>query len=460
MIHFSFKKLSDIVQSQLTSAFHQHQFQGISTDTRALQPGNLFIALKGEHYDGHAFLNEAHQKGAAAAIVTQKTDAPLLQLAVPDTVKALGLLAHEWRKQFQIPVVALTGSNGKTTLKNMVAAILRAACYPQENAVLATEANFNNHIGVPLLLSQLHAAHRYSVVEMGMNHFGELAYLTQLACPTVAAINNAAPAHLQGVSDIAGVAKAKGEIFSGLSPTGTAILNADDDYFSYWKNLIGSRAVLSFGLNNNADIHAALHAESGPMKQNFTLITPHGRIPVSLPLLGKHNVMNALAAATVCIALKIDLEAIRHGLELIVPAKGRLERYTLAQNICLIDDTYNANPASLQAAVRVLSNFSGNKILILGDMRELGNQSFEQHAAMGEIIQTAGIHHLFTYGEFSEQTSKNFGSNAHHFHNQEQLIETVKSYLTPHSTVLVKGSRYMKMEKVVAAIKNMVTVQT
>jgi UDP-N-acetylmuramoyl-tripeptide--D-alanyl-D-alanine ligase len=426
-------------------------FKGISTDTRTLQPGNLFIALEGENHDGHLFIEEAQSKGAVAALVMRKATSSLPQTVVVDTVKALGLLATAWRKQFDLPMVGLTGSNGKTTLKNLVASILRAAVGSE--AVLATEGNLNNHIGVPLMLARLNENHQYGVIEMGMNHFGEIAYLTQMVMPQVAIVNNAATAHLQGVNDLAGVAKAKGEIFQGLSATGTAILNADDTFCGYWQGLIEGKKYLSFGIQNSADISAIIHESKHPFKQQITIITPKGNIEVLLPLLGQHNVMNALAATATCLALNISLEAIKKGLENIEPAKGRLQVHSFAQDIHLIDDTYNANPASLQAAINVLASFEGDKVLVLGDMRELGDNASDLHANMGKVIKAAGIQHLYTYGELSKAISENFGKDATHFPEQQQLIETIKKELRPHSTYLIKGSRSMKMENVVNAIK-------
>lgn len=429
-------------------------FKGLSTDTRTLQPGNLFIALPGERYDGHAFIEQAYQQGAVAALVQQKVASALPQIVVADTVKALGLVAQTWRQQFDLPIIGLTGSNGKTTTKNMIASILRVATYPHVDAVLATQANFNNHIGVPWMLSQLAATHQYAVIEMGMNHFGEIDYLTRLVRPTIALINNAAPAHLEGVADLAGVAKAKGEIFAGLSPQGIAILNRDDHYFTYWKSLMGKRQFISFGFNQEADVYVEFNAQQEPLKQAITILTPNGQIAVNLPLLGKHNVMNALAATAACVALNIEKAAIQEGLEKIEPVAGRLQLQRFADDICLIDDTYNANPASLQAAIAVLAAFAGDKILILGDMRELGEKASGLHATMGTVIREAGIDYLFTYGELSAQISQQFGAQGYHFKEQAQLVTALKQHLKPHSTYLVKGSRYMKMEKVVAALKD------
>lgn len=451
MIHLSSSELAKILS--IPTPIPSFTFQGMSTDTRTLVPGNLFIALKGENSNGELYLDEALKKGAVAALVNQKTDSKLPQLEVADTLQAFGLLAQNWRQRFAIPLVGLTGSNGKTTLKNLVASILGAACQPKPEVVLATEANFNNHIGVPMMLAQLEEKHRYAVIEMGMNHFGELTYLSGLATPTVAIINNAAPAHLEGVSNLDGVAKAKGEIFTGLAANGTAILNADDQYYSYWKGLIGQRPCYSFGMSSAADVHAIIHPANDPLKQSITIVTPKDRIDVLLPLLGKHNVMNALAATAAAVALNCDVNAIKQGLETIQPANGRLQLHSLAQDIRLIDDTYNANPASLTAAVNVLAAFSGNKILILGDMRELGDRASDFHVNMGKTIKEAGIHQLYTYGDLSEEISKSFGENAFHFQEQDLLVEALRQKIQPHSTLLVKGSRKMKMEKVVEAVK-------
>ncbi|MEO8400377.1 MAG: UDP-N-acetylmuramoyl-tripeptide--D-alanyl-D-alanine ligase [Gammaproteobacteria bacterium] len=422
-------------------------FHGISSDTRTLAPGNLFIAIRGEQFDGHCFVAEAAEKGAFALLVSERVDSTLPQLLVEDTIQALGTIAGHWRNQFTLPLIGVTGSNGKTTLKNMLAAILRAACDNQSADVLATDGNLNNNIGLPLNLIRLNEKHRYAVLEMGMNHFGEIEYLTKLAKPTVAIINNAAAAHLEGLKDVAGVAKAKGEIFLGLDQNGTAILNADDAHFNYWRELIGHRKMYSFGLKNPADVTATLSA-----KQTMTIKTPHGEIAVQLPLLGTHNIMNALAATAGALALNIDLAAIKAGLESVQPAPGRMRQYVLANNIKVIDDTYNANPFSLQAAIDALAEFSGTKILILGDMRELGENAEQFHATAGQHILAAGINYLFTLGSLSASATKSFGQNAQHFSDRDPLIAALKPLLKNDVTVLVKGSRSMRMEKIVADI--------
>lgn len=422
-------------------------FHGVSTDTRSLQPGNLFIAITGEQFDGHDFIEDAFQKGASAALVSRHLESPLPQIVVNDTLIAFGQLAHQWRMRFSLPIVGVTGSNGKTTLKNMIASILKAACHNNDHDVLATEGNLNNNIGVPIMLSRLNEQHRYAVIEMGMNHFGEIAYLTQLTKPNVAVINNAAAAHLEGLKSVAGVAQAKGEIFLGLAQQGTAILNKDDAHFDYWQTLVTTQPQLTFGLQSNADVSAVFAEDS-----SITLKTPKGSINVKLPLLGQHNVMNALAATAATLALDIELTAIKTGLEMIQPAHGRMEQYMLLNGARIIDDTYNANPVSLQAAVNTLATLPGEKIIVLGDMKELGPDAKQIHFTAGEKIKTAGIHYLFTLGEMSSAATEAFGENAHHFTDREALIRALQAYIKPATTILIKGSRSMRMEKIVKGI--------
>ncbi len=419
--------------------------QGISTDTRILTPGSLYVAIKGEQFDGHDFIEEALKKGARAALVSKPSSLPIPQLVVDDTILAFGKISQLWRNRFSLPIIGVTGSNGKTTLKNMIASILRASCHNNDFSVLATEGNLNNNIGVPIMLSRLNEQLRYAVIEMGMNHFGEIAYLTQLAQPQVAVINNAAEAHLEGVKDVAGVARAKGEIFSGLPDNGIAILNRDDAHFEYWRGLV--KKFITFGLQHPSDISATLKEN-----QHITLHTPKGNIEVNLPLLGKHNVMNALSATAATIALDINLDAIKQGLENVLPAPGRMRQYVHRQGTRIIDDTYNANPFSLQAAVTTLATFSGEKIIVLGDMKELGPDAKQIHFNAGEKIRAAGIDYLFTFGEMSAATTEAFGSNAQHFTNRDNLLTALQPHLKSSVTILVKGSRSMRMEKIVAGL--------
>lgn len=448
MINMKLAEAADILG---LSAAKDATFTGISIDTRTLEPGNLFAATPGERVDGHDFVEEARKKGAAAAIVTRHVASDIPQLIVSDIVKALGQLGAAWRDRFDIPFIAVTGSNGKTTTKNMLASILKAACHGNADEVLATKGTLNNHYGMPLTLARLSKKHRYAAIEMGMNHFGEIDYLTNLAKPTVAIITNAAAAHLEGVGDVAGVARAKAEIFTGLPDYGIAILNKDDDFYDYWRNQIGNRKHISFGLTTNADVTATLLESSDPF-QKMTVKTPAGMIDINLPLLGRHNACNALAAIAATLAVDIDLAAIKTGLETMASVPGRLHMLTLPNGVNIIDDTYNANPYSLQAAVDTLAAFPGKRILVLGDMAELGNDAASIHETAGEDIRSAGIDYLFTYGKLSSQTSSAFGDGAFHFNEQDKLINALKPFLHNTTTILVKGSRSMKMEKVLAGL--------
>jgi len=425
-------------------------FSGISIDTRTLEPNNLFIAIPGEKVDGHDFIEMAREKGASAALVTQRMNSALPTLTVNDNVAALGKLSAAWRDQFTIPFIAITGSNGKTTLKNMVASILVAASHGDKTKVLATAGNFNNHLGLPLTLARLDPLHRYAVIEMGMNHFGEINYLTRLVKPKIALITNAAACHIEGVRNVAGVARAKAEIFHGLSQDGIAVLNRDDPFYAYWREQIDKHRCITFGFHPDADVTTL----TGPDGKEalITIKTPDGQLKLKRPLLGKHNILNMLAATAATIALQIPLDAIKTGLETMLPAKGRLELHTLANGITIIDDTYNANPFSLEAAIETLATFAGKKILVLGDMKELGSEAKELHYEAGKKIRAAGIDYLFTYGELSENTATAFGDGAHHFNKQDQLLDELKPFLNNQTTILVKGSRAMQMENVVTKL--------
>ncbi|MHB1949784.1 MAG: UDP-N-acetylmuramoyl-tripeptide--D-alanyl-D-alanine ligase [Gammaproteobacteria bacterium] len=445
MIKMSFSEIANTLHCE--SPAQDIVFQGISTDTRTLLPGNLFVAIVGEQFDGHEFITEAFNKGASGAIVNRPIDSPIPQFIVEDTLTAFGKISALWRARFSLPVIGVTGSNGKTTLKNMIASILRAACNNDASQVLATEGNLNNHIGVPMMLCRLNDKHRYAVLEMGMNHFGEIEYLTHLAKPQIAIINNAAEAHLEALKNVAGVARAKGEIFLGLAKNGTAVLNLDDAHYQYWLSLVKNYKHLSFGFNESADIRA-INSDNQPI----TIKTPKGNIEVNLPLLGKHNIANAVAATAVAIALDIDLNAIKMGLEQVQPAPGRMRQYTLSNGTRIIDDTYNANPFSLQAAVNTLAQFPGERVLVVGDMKELGPNAKELHFAAGEKIRAAGIEYLFTYGEMSAAATERFGNNAQHFTDRQQLISALQPHLKENTTILIKGSRSMHMEKIVAGI--------
>lgn len=444
MISMPLKKLAKLLNSELLRTDNT-VFQGVSTDTRTLVPRNLFVALHGEKYDGHHFAEKALKMGAACALVEKPLSDQCPQIIVKDTYKALGHIASEWRAQFKFPFVGITGSNGKTTLKNMIASILETAAKPYH--VLATKGNLNNHIGLPLTLCQLSEDQRFAILEMGMNHLGEISYLTRMTQPHVAIITNAAESHLEGVGDLDGVAKAKGEIFQGLHDDGTAILNRDDHYYPYWEGLVGQKSKLTFGLHADADV-----TTRNESKHQMTIQTHQGGFDVKLPLLGKHNVMNALAATAACLALKIDFATIKKGLEKVKPEPGRMQPYFLPNGVLIINDSYNANPFSLQAAVNTLATYQGTRILVLGDMGELGENALEYHHSMGEKIRDAGVDYLFTTGKLSLATCKAFGKNAKHFIDKNELITTLQPLLQKDVVMLVKGSRSMRMETIIEAM--------
>lgn len=439
-----------VLQGRLIPSFSGARFDGISTDTRKLVPGNLYIALRGDNFDGAAFLAAAVSSGAVAAVVNldsyQGEPSPCPLLLVEDTRLALGQLAAYWREQFEIPLVAITGSNGKTTVKEMLAAILCVAAGSAE-AVLATKGNLNNDIGMPLTLLQLGAQHRYAVVEMGMNHPGEIDYLTMIARPQVALINNASGAHLEGMGSVEAVAHAKGEIFAGLRHGGSAIINADDEYAPLWRKLAGANSLLEFGLKSQADVSGTWQARG--MGQRLSAQTPSGDFTADMQVPGEHNARNALAATAAAIALNLPLESIVAGLEAFGGVAGRLQVKQARNGATVIDDTYNANPASLRAAISVLAQAEGRRLLVLGDMGELGEDATAFHAEMGSVARQAGIDELYALGELSRNAAHAFGSAAQHFASMQDLQAAMENQLDANTTVLVKGSRFMKMERAV-----------
>ncbi|HUY02297.1 MAG TPA: UDP-N-acetylmuramoyl-tripeptide--D-alanyl-D-alanine ligase [Rhodocyclaceae bacterium] len=436
-------------------------FEGVCTDSRSVGAGALFIALKGEHFDGHDYVAAALQAGAAAALVEASwVEAHRVQglplLAVTDTRLALGELAASWRGRFELPLIGVTGSNGKTTVKEMCAAILReqarADGLDPAGAVLATEGNFNNDIGMPLMLLKLNAGHRAAVIEMGMNHPGEIDYLTDIARPTVAIVTNAQRAHLAGLGSIKAVALAKGEIFSGLSADGVAVINGDDAHAALWRELAGAHRVIGFSVEGAAD--AVVTAQVTPLAfgSRLQLATPAGAAAVALPLPGRHNAANALAATAACLAAGADLAAVVAGLSAYTGAKGRLQRLQAENGATLIDDSYNANPDSMRAAIDVLAALPGKKILVLGDMGEVGPAAAQFHDEVGGYAKSMGIDRLLAVGELTATAVRNFDGGASHFKNVTALIEVLRGLLDANTTVLVKGSRFMKMERVVHAI--------
>lgn len=418
----------------------------VNTDSRQVVPGQLFVALKGEHFDGHDFAQQAIGQGAAAVLVLHPVAGAEPALVVTDTYQALGELAAYWRNKFTLPVAAITGSNGKTTVKEMLASILRATA----DAVLATQGNLNNHIGLPLTLLKLTAQHRYAVIEMGMNHTGEIKYLTHIAKPTVALINNAGNAHLGELGSFEAIANAKAEIFEGLADDGVAVINADDVFAPLWVGLNGQRKIISFGLKNSADVTATYQLEAAASVLEIT--TPLGLLNVHLPTPGAHNVMNALAATAVAIGMDVPLSAIALGLETYAGVKGRLQHIAGQQGALVIDDSYNANPMSMKAAIDVLVARQGKKLLVLGDMGELGEGAAEMHAELGRYAKSAGVDALFTLGELSAEMSREFGAGAQHYATAQALTADLLAQMNVDSTVLVKGSRFMAMERIVREI--------
>jgi UDP-N-acetylmuramoyl-tripeptide--D-alanyl-D-alanine ligase len=424
---------------------HDAEFLGVSTDTRTLKRGDLFVALVGPNFDGHGFVNDAAGKGACGALVSHALEAEMATVLVDDTRRGLGQLAAHWRRRFRIPVIAVTGSNGKTTVKNMIAAIL-AECGP----VLATQGNLNNDIGVPLTLLRLRSGDRHAVIEMGMNHPGEIDYLTQLACPTIALINNAAAAHLAGLGSVEAVARAKGEIYAGLVADGIAVINADDPYANLWRKLAAPHRLITFGLDQPADVSAEYQLDADG--STIHLNTPHGGISMRLSLLGRHNVLNALAASSASLAAGVRLADIRAGMEKLKSVSGRLEVKRGRNGARVLDDTYNANPGSLSAGVEVLKAADGERVLVLGDMGELGEAARDIHRRVGLLAKSLGIERLYAVGELTPGAVEAFGKGAQHFPSHEALIESLRDCLHGDMTVLVKGSRLMKMERVVAGI--------
>lgn len=441
-------QLSEAAQS-INATLHGRDggFTGCSTDSRTLPPGALFFALRGDQFDGHRFIAEAFRRGASGAVVERDiAEAGLPLLAVPDTRHALGLLAGAWRQRFQIPIVAVTGSNGKTTVKEMLAAIFSPLA-----PTLVTPGNLNNDIGVPLTLFGLGNEHRFGVVEMGANHAGEIAALTCMVRPEVAVITQCAPAHLEGFGSIEGVARAKAEIYAGLGADGTAVINADDAYAGSWRSACAGRRQLSFGLQPGADV-TATQVEVGANGMNFVLTHREQERSIRLQLFGRHNVANALAATACAVALNIPLPRIAAGLESMRAVKGRLQLKAGRHAARVLDDTYNANPASLGAALGVLETFPGRRWLVLGDMGELGPTGPELHARAGASARAAGVERLFALGALSRFAAQAFGAGAGHFVSSEDLVAELSPGLAADVTVLVKGSRAMSMERVVAAI--------
>jgi UDP-N-acetylmuramoyl-tripeptide--D-alanyl-D-alanine ligase len=421
-------------------------FVGVSTDSRSVLAGELFVALRGPNFDGHAFVAQAQARGAAAAVVEHAVDAALPMLRVADSLVALGALAREWRSRFELPVIAVTGSFGKTTVKEMMAAIVAS-----RGEVLATRGNLNNEIGLPLTLFGLDRQHRVAVLELGANHAGEIARMTAICRPSVGVITAAGPVHLEGFGSLEGVARAKGELYAGLPADGIAVINQDDGFAPLWRALAGTRRCIGFGLHSGAEFRAEQVSQSldadGPLLE-FRLVTPDGTADARLALPGRHNALNALAAAAATWAAGWALDEIVAGLARVAGVKGRMSLRKARSGALLIDDTYNANPVALQAAIEYATALPGETWLVLGDMRELGEASAELHAAAGRLARERGIARLYTLGPESAAAAEAFG-DARHFTALGELADALERDVPAGVNLLVKGSRSMRLETVI-----------
>lgn len=441
-------RLSDLKQPlSATLIGDDLAFSTVDIDTRQLAPGSLYVAIRGERFDGHDFIEEAAAQGAVAAIVSQsvKTNLPLLK--VSSTRLALGQLATWYRNQFSIPFIGHTGSNGKTTTKEMMAAILE-----NMGPVLATQGNFNNDIGVPLTLLRLKPEHQYAVCELGSNHQGEIPYTASLVQPQVGLITNIAAAHIGHFGDLEGVLREKTSLYRSLPADGIGIVNADDEYTDRLREALGERRYLTFGIKNPADFSAKAIEFDPQGIARFQLVCPLGETIIQLTVPGEHNVLNALAAAATTYAVGADLEAIEKGLSSMSSVKGRLCLCQGKAGARVIDDTYNANPHSVLAALRYLTRLEGERVLVLGDMAELGVDAKYYHRQIGESAKTLGLHQVYTCGDLSALTAEAFGTGAQHFSTQQALIEHLQKESNEHKVYLVKGSRSSAMEKVVTAL--------
>jgi len=446
MIH-TLQAFADAAHGQLLG--QDRDFKEVAIDSRKLAPGDLFAALRGLQVDGHDFVQAAYAAGAAGALVARALPLPLSQIVVSDVEAALTAAASAARARFAGPVVGVAGSNGKTTAKEMIASILS-----QRGPCLSTRGNLNNHLGVPMTLLRLHASHRSAVIEMGANRAGDVAQLVQIARPGIGLITNAGAEHLEGFGSLEAVARAEGEMVATLPSEAIAVINADDEFAVMWRASTRAR-VLSFGLSASADFHAEalqLSVDAHGFATRFQLHTPSGRVGISLALAGRHNVLNALAAAAAAMSAGASLTDVSAGLAAVRAVKGRLQfRRTHAQ-AWLIDDTYNANPSSVRAGLAVLSELPGRRWLVLGDMAELGAFAESSHREMGALARAAGVERLYTFGELAALAADSFGAGAERFRDAEQLARTLQAQLTADVRLLVKGSRVNRLERVVGAL--------
>ena len=426
-------------------------FDAVCADSRVVKSGDLFVALKGARFDGHDFVPHAARAGAAAALVQRERAAALTAAlplaAVSDPAAALGALAAHWRSRFDLPLVAVAGSNGKTTVKEMIASCLRE--HWGRASVLAAYGNLNNHIGLPLTLLGLCREHRAAVVELGINHPGETAYLAGIARPTIALVNNAQREHQEFMKSVAEVAVEHGALFASLSDDGIAVINADDEHADYWRTVAADRQIRDFGLEATAAVQARYRLTA--LTAQIEVHAPEGNASFTLQVPGQHNVRNAAAAIAAATAAGASLAACACALARFAPVAGRMQARTGLSGACILDDTYNANPDSVRAAIAVLARAAGRKLLVLGDMGEVGTQGAAYHQEVGAYAQTAGVDCLYTLGDLAAHAARSFGAGARHFTRIEDLLAEVENALGPDVTLLVKGSRFMQMERVVKA---------
>jgi len=439
MMRTSLKRLGVLTNGNLRDG--NPEVVGMSHDARRIEPGNLFCALPGHHRDGHEFIAQARASGAAAALVARPVNDALPQLIVADVLQAMGVIARAWREQMPATVVGVTGSNGKTTVKEMLLAVLAT-----QGPTLATQGNYNNEIGVPLTLVRLQREHDYAVVEMGCGQPGDIHYLADMARPEIGIVTNAGPAHLERLGSVEGVARTKGELFSALPASGLAVINADDDYSDLWLDLADHCRTMTFGLGPEAMVRGRFTGGQAEID------TPIGSFSFTPALPGRHNLCNALAATAAAVALEVPLPVIGEALAGMRSLPGRLQAHHHAEGWCLIDDTYNANPASLYAALQVLAGHGGECWLVLGDMAELGGGSAKLHAEIGQAALDWGVSRLVTVGEHSQSASTTFGRGGRHFEDIDSLVAWLHGELHAGVTCLVKGSRSMGMERVVEAL--------
>ncbi len=448
MMKMSLNEVSLHVEGDLSG--QDIEISSVSIDTRTLSEGDLYIAIKGQNFDGHTFITKAEQVGASAVLVEHEVDSKLPQIIVKDTHLALAELAGAWNIKADVKAIGITGSNGKTTVKEMIAGILNI-----DATVLYTKGNLNNDIGVPLTLLRLDKDHQYAVIEMGANHAGEIKYSSHYVQPTVAVITNVGSAHIEGFGSLEQTARAKGEIIESLQKDGVAVLNKDDEFYPLWSEMAEDRKTVTFGLNKTADIRAediAFNSQNNEFETCFKLVTADESKAIKLSLAGEHNVSNALAAAASCLSVGIGLQQVKQGLESMQSVIGRLQSLETKQGTTVIDDTYNANPSSLKVALDVLNTCKGEHWVVLGALGEMGTETLKIHREMGELIKSNNVVRLLTIGSDAETTSQAFGKGATFFSSQAALIAMLKENLKGVESVLIKGSRAQKMEQVVAAL--------